>query len=627
MSMPSYWYDPMVHNMYTPDPGTGLNANLAQNQVMNQANSRAVTQQSANIEAQAQAAMNWSRGINDNAKKITDAAIASNLAIGNRQPVGTYNGNALSPFATGTAPIQHLGGTNGLQPFNEGSYLVSNPDVFKAGADPWQHYNQFGQNEGRTGAWGNTTFDTSNYLANNPDVFKAGADPMQHWLLSGYDEGRQGGFSGPDFNEQNYLANNPDVFKAGSDPVQHWLQYGQNEGRTGGWGENLFNPQEYLLNNRDVAASGMDPTAHWLQFGSQEGRQQAFGGTEDADWSGYFSQAGTGSRDAIAAAYLANNKDVFDAAQASGRDPTAFGLEHIMAYGADEDRTFFDPVKYGQENPDVLAAGMDPTAHWFQFGQKEGRTAPQSSVFNKETYNLLNPDVAKAGVDPLQHWLTYGQQENRMGGAFESGLMYDQFNGSTYREPWIASIPEARRTAETVNAIKALSQKYGWDPAAYASVVQMETKDSPQELWNPTAHNKLGYWGLSQMGEDSFTDQKDGRLGGMTWQQYQRATPAQQVAMYSAWLDKYAKPENAAGLVRGGIGTLPPEMQAAIMMGTQFGPNKTEWVRALGEGNMNVPTSTKQAPELAPWTIEAMRDAMAAQMAKWPQQQSPWPLQ
>jgi hypothetical protein len=129
------------------------------------------------------------------------------------------------------------------------------------------------------------------------------------------------------------------------------------------------------------------------------------------------------------------------------------------------------------------------------------------------------------------------------------------------------------------------------------------------------------------MGEDSFTDQKDGRLGGMTWQQYQRATPAQQVAMYSAWLDKYAKPENAAGLVRGGIGTLPPEMQAAIMMGTQFGPNKTEWVRALGEGNMNVPTSTKQAPELAPWTIEAMRDAMAAQMAKWPQQQSPWPLQ
>ena len=133
--------------------------------------------------------MDWSRGINDNTSRITNAAIAANLAIGNRQPAGTYNGNALSPFAVGSPPIQHLGGTNGLQPFNPGSYYVANPDVWKSGADAWQHYDQFGQNEGRTGAWGNTDFNTSNYFANNPDVFKAGADPVQHWLLSGYGRG------------------------------------------------------------------------------------------------------------------------------------------------------------------------------------------------------------------------------------------------------------------------------------------------------------------------------------------------------------------------------------------------------------------------------------------------------
>jgi hypothetical protein len=550
------------------------------------------------------------------------------------------------------------------QTFAPQQYLAQNRDVWAAGADPWQHYSQYGKNEGRQGAW--NTFDTAGYFEQNPDVKAAGVDPMAHWYQFGAKEGRDANI----FDADSYRAKNPDVWQAGADPYQHYLMFGRGEGREGSWTD-AFNAYKYQQLNPDVAASGMDPTAHWYQYGQQEGRKGDWGGqlsplnsyqgtgydafdpsiyemgfpspgtlglqpsaATQQSWDDLWNSRGpynrspqsNNDRDDLAAEYYAANRDVYDAAVRSGQDPTTFAMNHIMAHGQDEGRTFFDPFKYGQENPDVLAAGMDPTAHWFQYGSKEKRNAPQSSVFSGDTYRLLNPDVAAAGVDPLQHWLNYGQNENRMGGAFESGLMYDQFPGTTYRDPWIASIPEARRTAETVNAVKALSQKYGWDPAAYAAVVQMETQDTPQDLWNPTAHNKYGYWGLSQMGENSFTDQRDSRLGGMTWQQYQRATPAQQVAMYGAWLDKYARPDNAAGLVRGGIGSLPVEDQAAIMMGTQFGPNKTEWVRALAEGNMDVPTSTKQAEELKPWTINAMRDALAAQMAKWPQQQSPWPL-
>ena len=127
-------------------------------------------------------------------------------------------------------------------------------------------------------------------------------------------------------------------------------------------------------------------------------------------------------------------------------------------------------------------------------------------------------------------------------------------------------------------------------------------------------------------GRGTFND-AGGRLNGLTYDQYMKATPAQQIATYGAWLNQGAKvPNSAANLVAGGIGSLPPEMQAAIMMGTQFSPNSTSWVQALGEGNMDVPTSTKQAPELKPWTINAMRDVFAREMAAWPQTQSPWPL-
>ena len=161
------------------------------------------------------------------------------------------------------------------------------------------------------------------------------------------------------------------------DPTAHWLQFGSQEGRQGGWGDDPFNPQEYLLQNRDVAAADLDPLQHWMTHGYKEGRDVAFGGTEADDWSKYFSTAGAGSsRDAIAAAYLASNKDVFDAAQASGQDPTKFGLEHFQNFGGNEGRGFFDEQGYLEQNPDVAAAGMDPTAHWFQFGQNEGRAKP-----------------------------------------------------------------------------------------------------------------------------------------------------------------------------------------------------------------------------------------------------------
>ena len=87
----------------------------------------------------------------------------------------------------------------------------------------------------------------------------------------------------------------------------------------------------------------------------------------------------------------------------------------------------FDRETYLALNPDVAAAGVDPTAHWLQYGQNEGRVGDWTNVFNPQTYLAANPDVAAAGVNPLQHWLQYGVKEGRRGGGFAEATPYNDF--------------------------------------------------------------------------------------------------------------------------------------------------------------------------------------------------------
>jgi hypothetical protein len=61
-------------------------------------------------------------------------------------------------------------------------------DVAAAGANPLDHYMQFGWQEGRDPSAG---FDTRGYLAANPDVAAGGANPLAHYLQFGIYEGRQ----------------------------------------------------------------------------------------------------------------------------------------------------------------------------------------------------------------------------------------------------------------------------------------------------------------------------------------------------------------------------------------------------------------------------------------------------
>jgi O-antigen biosynthesis protein len=72
---------------------------------------------------------------------------------------------------------------------------------------------------------------------------------------------------------------------------------------------------------------------------------------------------------------------------------------------------YFDEGYYLKRNPDVLAAGMDPSIHYLLHGAAEGRDP--GPIFSTSVYLACNPDVAHSTMNPLVHYETYGRREGR----------------------------------------------------------------------------------------------------------------------------------------------------------------------------------------------------------------------
>ena len=104
--------------------------------------------------------------------------------------------------------------------------------------------------------------------------------------------------------------------------------------------------------------------------------------------------------------YLAQNPDV----AAAGIDPTA----HYLTHGWREDRdpnAMFDTSFYLGQNPDVAAAQINPLAHFMNHGVHELRDP--SAMFDTSFYLETNQDVAAAQVNPLLHYMDHGASELR----------------------------------------------------------------------------------------------------------------------------------------------------------------------------------------------------------------------
>lgn len=243
---------------------------------------------------------------------------------------------------------------------------------------------------------GDPLIDATSYLLHNPDVAAAHADPQLHYDTFGWHEGRN-----PDafFSTNGYLGVHPDVEAAGANPLQHYEQIGWREGLDP---SARFSTALYLRNNPDVAAAGLDPLQHYLEAGQFEGRTvlPAIGhGGEIGAFDPHF--------------YLLANPDVATVAETTAA-PDLFAYHHYETFGWHEGRdpnALFSTDGYLAANKDVAAARVNPLNHYEDFGWHEGRNP--SAAFDTNGYLATNPDVKVAGVDPLQHFLTFGAWEGR----------------------------------------------------------------------------------------------------------------------------------------------------------------------------------------------------------------------
>ena len=64
-----------------------------------------------------------------------------------------------------------------------------------------------------------------------------------------------------------------------------------------------------------------------------------------------------------------------------------------------------------QRHADLAGAGVDPLAHYFRFGSREGRWP--NPYFDPAWYLRRNRDVRESGQEPLLHYVEHGEAEGR----------------------------------------------------------------------------------------------------------------------------------------------------------------------------------------------------------------------
>ncbi len=120
----------------------------------------------------------------------------------------------------------------------------------------------------------------------------------------------------------------------------------------------------------------------------------------------------------------------------------------------------FDAAYYTDAHPDVRAAGIDPLAHYCEYGWIEGRRP--NPYFDGHWYISRYPDVAQAGMNPLLHYIRHGEYEGRRPMPYFDPVWYRfayeipknelalrdflsrRFGGCTLPSPALYAIPRLR---------------------------------------------------------------------------------------------------------------------------------------------------------------------------------------
>jgi len=255
-------------------------------------------------------------------------------------------------------------GLNPHQLFSTNGYLAENPDVWKAGVNPLNHYEKWGRAEQRTvvsvadyeGRHHSKKIirrvellDLTHYQAQvTSERFSDVLSALDHYLETGW---RMGLDPHPTFSTAGYLYDNSDVAFGESDPLTHFVHHGFLEGR-----------------------SPVDPVA----FSHPDYR------TPDSPWVAEVRESLT--------QYLRHLGIDFDARDLdlSGDVSTQPG-----------DLEWFDADLYLRLYADVAAAGISAFAHFVSEGHREGRY-PNASI--ADAFSLRNDTnrVLMARSVPLQ---------------------------------------------------------------------------------------------------------------------------------------------------------------------------------------------------------------------------------
>lgn len=260
-------------------------------------------------------------------------------------------------------------------------------------------------------------FDAAWYLIQNPDVQAAGADPLSHFCNNGWREGRK---PNPYFDPAWYLDQHPDVRAAGLVPLLHYLRHGDREGRRPiryfdpawyrtayGIPANAVTLAHFLVMRTsgqyaptpelwsvlhlppyaDDAAAGDDPFIHFFDD-MQRGTRERFPDFDVVAASGLLDTN----------YYLINGADV----HAAQHDP----VDHFCRYGWRELRKpnlYFDTNWYLLTNPSVARLNINPLVHYILVGEAAGR---RPVVYFDPPWYRQKYEVP-AGQSALAHFLAH----------------------------------------------------------------------------------------------------------------------------------------------------------------------------------------------------------------------------
>jgi len=149
-------------------------------------------------------------------------------------------------------------------------YLTLHPDVANSKIDPFIHYLEFGQHEGRSP---HLLLDYDYYTQRYPETARYEHSVLEHYLRFGTAEGYD---PCELFSTSDYLARYPDVQHTKYNPLLHYLRHPDCQPHSS------FDSNFYRTQYQDVVRAGVNPLAHFLLWGRAEGRQPTPNRTADS---------------------------------------------------------------------------------------------------------------------------------------------------------------------------------------------------------------------------------------------------------------------------------------------------------------------------------------------------------